>query len=105
MYACKNVYMHAYMYAYVDACVLSLFFHKNVHIFDMSLNNYDCKIASINHIATMLTGHVDPTFLHMCFRTQTPAICTSQLFPFMSQQQICFSNAKFDMCKLAYVHL
>ena len=47
------------------ACISFPYSHITVHIFDMPVNKYGLHMANMNHIAIMLNGHIDPTFMHM----------------------------------------
>ena len=40
----------------------------------MSLNKYGYHIANMSHTAIMLNGNIDPTFLHICAKTQPTKI-------------------------------
>ena len=90
MYACmephkhKNVciYICLYicMYVYVHACISSLYPCVTIHTFDMCYwNIYNCHIANIHHTAIMLNGHMKPTLLHMCAKTQPTTISSSHV--------------------------
>ena len=58
MYACMSVNVYA------------------AHIFDVTEKNH-CHIANMTTTAIILNVHINPTFLHMCVKTQSNAIPTS----------------------------
>ena len=45
----------------------------------MLLNKYECYIAYESHTNNILNGHIDPTFLHTCHKTQPTAINTTHV--------------------------
>ena len=123
IYVCRHVFMHAWIYecihlgmyiawytqisvyvcrhACVHTCVPNLLPCHCTHL--MSPNKCDCNIANVTHPAIMLNGHVGPTFLYMCAKTQPTAISTLMLLPCMGQQQICLPIC--HIYKLAHGHM
>ena len=50
---------------------------STAHIFDLHhWDMYGCHSTNISHTADMLDGHIDSTFLHICAKTQSPAMST-----------------------------
>ena len=85
MYYCTHVHVSAPIHIYcmsiyvgVPVCiyVYQISTPISVNIYDMSLNIYGCHIANIIHTAIMIYRHIDPTFLHICTRTQPTAAYT-----------------------------
>ena len=91
MYICREAYTSLYVcvHAYqACSCV-------TIHIFVISLNRYDCHIENMNHMAIMLCGPQDPTFLHICAKMEPTEISTSHVVAIYMPKQECHSNTTY----------
>ena len=64
-----NVHIYACMYIYMPVCIYmyQIYPYFTVHNFDVTEQIW---LPYLSQSATMLLGHIDSIFLHMCTKTQ-----------------------------------
>ena len=75
MYVCSQTFMSVCMHVWkcMYACMYSKSTAMSLYTYLMPLNKYDCLTPNMIHTVIMLHGSIDPTFLHMCPKTQPTA--------------------------------
>ena len=58
-------------------------------------------IVNMSHTAIMVHEHIDPTFLHMCDRTQPTAISTSHIMPWVACSKYLSQIPHVKICSCA----
>ena len=82
VYAYMNVWVYICMHVWMPECMhmFQIYSHATEDIFDIILNKYGCHNANMSCTAIiMLHENTDPTFLHICVKTQATTISTSHL--------------------------